>query len=74
MMALAGCAEEEIKESRAILPGDEEVVLPVIRTKPEMLYHGDIADGPDTWPNTDLEKYYGVDRVYLETYFTSENK
>ena len=57
-----------------LMEADEEVVLPVIRTKPEMLYHGDIADGPDTWPNTDLEKYYGVDRVYLETYFTSENK
>ena len=56
------------------MEADEEVVLPVIRTKPEMLYHGDIADGPDTWPNTDLEKYYDVDRVYLETYFTSENK
>ena len=57
-----------------LMEADEEVVLPVIRTKPEMLYHGDIADGPDTWPNTDLEKYYDVDRVYLETYFTSENK
>ena len=57
-----------------LMEADEEVVLPVIRTKPEMLYHGDIADGPDTWPNTDLENYYGVDRVYLETYFMSENK
>ena len=55
-----------------LMEADEEVVLPVIRTKPEMLYHGDIADGPDTWPNTDLEKYYDVDRVYLETYFTSD--
>lgn len=57
-----------------LMEADDEVVLPVIRTKPEMLFFNDIAEGPDTWPNTDLEKYYDVDRVYLETYFTDDNQ
>ena len=44
MMALAGCAEEEIKESRAILPGDDEVVLPAAACEKTFTVY---ADG--TW-------------------------
>lgn len=52
-----------------LMEADDEVILPVIRTKPELLFFNEIAEAPDTWPNTDLERYFGVDKVYLETYF-----
>ena len=55
MMALAGCAEEEIKESRAILPGDEEVVLPAAACEKTFTVY---ADG--TWMVDVTEEWLSV--------------
>lgn len=59
MMALAGCAEEEIKESRAILPGDDEVVLPAAACEKTFTVYADgtwMVDVTEEWlsvtPNT----------------------
>lgn len=59
MMALAGCAEEEIKESRAILPGDDEVVLPAAACEKNFTVYADgtwMVDVTEEWlsvtPNT----------------------
>ena len=52
MMALAGCAEEEIKESRAILPGDDEVVLPAAACEKTFTVYADgtwMVDVTEDW-------------------------
>lgn len=68
---LSGEAKEYEAEmyyrSKLLREGDKEVVLPVIRTKPEMLFFSEIADSPEVWPNTDIGKYYDLEKVYLET-------
>ena len=44
IMALSGCAQKEIEESRAIMPGEEKIILPATASEQTLTIY---ADG--TW-------------------------
>ncbi|MGM9737126.1 MAG: BACON domain-containing protein, partial [Candidatus Cryptobacteroides sp.] len=52
MMALTGCSEEEIKESKAIIPGEKVILLPAAACEQTMTVYADgtwLADVTEEW-------------------------
>ena len=69
MMALAGCAEEEIKESRAILPADDEIVLPAAACEKTFTVYADgtwLVDVTEEWLSVTPNSGEGTMDVVIE--------
>ncbi|MGN1233920.1 MAG: BACON domain-containing protein [Candidatus Cryptobacteroides sp.] len=69
MMALAGCAEEEIKESRAILPADDEIVLPAAACEKTFTVYADgtwLVDVTEEWLSVTPNSGEGTMDVLIE--------
>lgn len=63
----AVCFLEECREREALLETDDQIVtLPPIKVQPSLLFSSDIVkDGPDTWINEDMARYYGKEKIML---------
>ncbi|MGM9740671.1 MAG: BACON domain-containing protein, partial [Candidatus Cryptobacteroides sp.] len=69
MFALAGCAEDEIKESRAILPEDDGIVLPAAACEQTFTVYADgiwLVDVTEEWLSVTPNSGEGTMDVIIE--------